>query len=235
MTPRQAQVALACFVLLATGVTYNALYMQGDAAGSRKVASEAPGKPPEDRARRGQTAKPASPVADAGKRPAAKPGAKSEIVTGALPDEAGADTIRVIQRELVQRGLGPVAVDGVMRPATRAAILAYEYDNRLPLTGEATEPLLRSLLLGAPSTEVAGSREVRSTHAEDVIKQVQRLLAARGYRPGAIDGRLSAETVEAIRSFEQAQGLLPAKGRVSAEVYARLQDNPRLNKSAEAR
>jgi peptidoglycan hydrolase-like protein with peptidoglycan-binding domain len=235
MTPRQAQVALACFVLLATGVTYNALYMQGDAADSRKVGSATSAKPPEDHARRAQTAKPGTPPAETGKRTALKPGAsKSDIVTGALPDEAGADTIRGIQRELVQRGLGPVAVDGVMRPATRAAILAYEYDNRLPLTGEATDPLLRGLLLGAPSAQVTGAREVRSSHAEDMIKQVQRLLAAKGYRPGPIDGRLSAETVEAIRSFEQAQGLVPAKGRVSAEVYVRLQDSAKL-KSAEAR
>ena len=63
---------------------------------------------------------------------------------------------------------------------------------------------------------------------------VQRLLAAKGYRPGAIDGRLNPETVEAIRSFEQAQGLVPAKGRISAEVYVRLQDTTKL-KSAEAR
>src|SRR5262245_49180643 len=224
MTPRQAQVALACFVLLATGVTYNALYMQGDAAEGRKVASEASARP-EDRARRGQTAKPAPPPTDANKRTALKPNAsKSDIVTGALPDEAGADTIRGIQRELGQRGFGPVTSDGVMRPVTRAAIMAYEYDNRLPLTGEATEALLSRLLLGAPPSEVAGAREVRSAHAEEVIRQVQRQLAAKGYRPGAIDGRLSTETVEAIRSFEQTQGISPAKGRVSAEVYVRLQD-----------
>ncbi len=89
MTPRQAQVALASFVLLATGVTYNALYMQGDAADSRRVASEASGRPPEDRARRAHSGKPTSPGADAGKRTALKPNSsKSDLVTGALRDEA---------------------------------------------------------------------------------------------------------------------------------------------------
>jgi peptidoglycan hydrolase-like protein with peptidoglycan-binding domain len=235
MTPRQAQIALASFVLLASGVTYNALYMQGDAAEGRRVASEASGRPAED-PRRAQPGKPASP-ADAAKRTALpKPGSsKSDLVTGALPEEIGADTIRGIQRELGQRGFGPVASDGVMRPVMRAAIMAYEYDNRLPLTGEANEALLGRLLLGAPSNEVPGAREVRSSHAEEMIKQVQRLLATRGYRPGAIDGRLSAETVAAIRAFEESQGLLPAKGRVSAEVYVRLHDSSAKLKSAEAR
>ena len=235
MTPRQAQVALASFVLLATGVTYNALYMQGDAADNRRAVSEASGRPPEDRGRRAQPGKPGSQAADAGKRTALKPNSsKSDLVTGALPDEAGADTIRGIQRELGQRGFGPVTTDGVMRPVTRAAIMAYEYDNRLPLTGEATEALLSRLLLGAPSNEVAGAREVRSAHAEEVIRQVQRLLAVKGYRPGPLDGRLSADTVAAIRAFEEDQGLVPAKGRVSADVYVRLQDTAKL-KSAEAR
>jgi uncharacterized protein len=51
---------------------------------------------------------------------------------------------------------------------------------------------------------------------------VQRQLAARGYRPGAADGRLSAETVAAIRTFEADQGLVP-KGRISAVLLDRLE------------
>jgi hypothetical protein len=122
-----------------------------------------------------------------------------------------------------------------MRPVTRAAILSWEYDNKLPLTGEATEALLTRLVLGAPGNEVGTSaREVQSAHAEATIKRVQRLLSANGYRPGPADGRLRSDTVEAIRAFEQDQGLAP-KGRVSAEVLARLQASTGRLKSAEAR
>jgi peptidoglycan hydrolase-like protein with peptidoglycan-binding domain len=46
---------------------------------------------------------------------------------------------------------------------------------------------------------------------------------------------MSAETAAAIRSFEESQGLHPAKGRVSAEVYLRLQDTSSKLKSAEVR
>jgi peptidoglycan hydrolase-like protein with peptidoglycan-binding domain len=184
----------------------------------------------------GRAGKPSNP-ADASKRPALQKAgsSKSDLVTGALPDEAGADTIRGIQRELGQRGFGPLTADGIMRPVTRAAIMAYEHDQGLPLTGQATEALMRRILFGAPPEEVSRAGEIRSALAEDIVKQVQRLLAARGYRPGPIDGRMSAETAAAIRSFEESQGLHPAKGRVSAEVYLRLQDTSSKLKSAEVR
>jgi peptidoglycan hydrolase-like protein with peptidoglycan-binding domain len=235
VTLRQAQVALLSFVLLAGGVTYNALYMQDDALGNRRTASETTSRPPEDLTRRAQvppTGKASQ--ADAGKRTAPKSNSgKSEVVTGALPDQVSADTIRSIQRELGVRGFGPVPSDGVLLPITRAAIMAYEYDHRLPLTGEATEALLARLTLGVPAaSNASGAGEVRSAQAEAVIKQVQRLLVAHGYRPGSVDGRFGPETVAAIRAFEHDQGLAPAKGRVSAEVLTRLLESSAKLKAA---
>jgi peptidoglycan hydrolase-like protein with peptidoglycan-binding domain len=67
-----------------------------------------------------------------------------------------------------------------------------------------------------------GDIEVRSPHAEAIVKQVQQALIGRGYRAGAVDGQLSADTVAAIRTYETDQGLVP-KGRISAEVLERLQ------------
>src|SRR5262249_55037517 len=149
----------------------NALYMQGDVAG-RHMAGEfrTPGKPAT-----GPSAKRA-PAEQSTKRTALlKPdSAKRAEAPEPLADEAGADTIRAIQRELDQRGFGPVASDGVMRPATRAAIMSYEHDNRLPLTGLASEVLLTRLVLGAPATnEPSGSGQVQSPQAEALVKQVQ--------------------------------------------------------------
>ncbi|NJO33714.1 MAG: peptidoglycan-binding protein [Rhodospirillales bacterium] len=159
---------------------------------------------------------------------------KTSDTSEVLQDEAGADTIRAIQRELNERGFGPVAGDGIMRPVVRAAIMAYEHDNRLALTGEATEALLTRLVLGAPADNAPSSAgEVQSPHAEAIIKQMQRLLAAVGYRPGPADGRLHADMTTAIRAFEQDQGLSP-KGRVSAEVLSRLQTSASRLRAAEA-
>jgi peptidoglycan hydrolase-like protein with peptidoglycan-binding domain len=136
---------------------------------------------------------------------------------------ADTETVRAVQAELNRRGYGPLAADGVMRPAARAAVMAFEHEHRLPLTGEASQELLKQILFGAPpATGAAGPPEVRSPQAQGVIRDVQRQLAARGYRPGAADGRLSAETVAAIRTFEADQGLVP-KGRISAVLLDRLE------------
>ena len=235
MTPRQARIALSTFVLLAAGVVYNALYMQSDAASAR-IAGEAT-RPALTSPR--ATAQPPvrTRAAQGTKRTALlKPdSANANDTPEDLPDAAGVDTIRAIQRELSQRGFGPLASDGIMRLVTRAAIMSYEHDNRLPYTAEATEGLLTRLVLGASAINPpAGAGEVQSPHAEATIKQVQRLLAAGGYRPGLADGRLRVETAAAIRAFEQDQGLAP-KGRISADVVVRLQNSATRLKAAEAR
>jgi peptidoglycan hydrolase-like protein with peptidoglycan-binding domain len=135
-------------------------------------------------------------------------------------DAAGPDTIRAIQRELRQKGYGNLASDGTLRPQTRAAIMAYEYDNGLVLTGQASEGLLTRILFGgSPVAEPAG--KVGSAEAAELVRLVQQSLAALGYQPGPADGQLKAETVRAIREFEMDKGLVP-KGRVSAELMAQL-------------
>ena len=234
MTPRQARIALSTFVLLAAGVAYNALYLQSDAASTKLAGEAVRPAPPTPRATAQPTAR--TRAAQGTKRTAQlKPdSANANDMPEDLPGEAGADTVRAIQRELNQRGFGPLASDGTMRLVTRAAIMSYEHDNRLPYTAEATEGLLTRLVLGAPAINPpTGAGEVKSPHAEATIKQVQRMLAAGGYRPGSADGRLGAETVAAIRAFEQDQGLAP-KGRISAEVVVRLQTSATRLKAAEA-
>jgi peptidoglycan hydrolase-like protein with peptidoglycan-binding domain len=224
MTPRQARVALVVFMLLSGAVAYNALYLQADGAPGRRLASEVP-----DAAR-----------APGSTRAAARPQTASKAPDQRVSSVAGdpsPDTIRAIQRELNQRGYGPVSADGVMRPVTRAAIMSFEQDSKLPLTGEASDALLARLVLGGSGTErqaVANAGQVQSQHAEDTIRQVQRMLTANGYRPGPADGKLGNATIEAIRAFEQDQGLQP-KGRVSAEVVSRLQTSTSKLKSAEVR
>jgi peptidoglycan hydrolase-like protein with peptidoglycan-binding domain len=218
MTPRQARVALVTFMAIASGVAYNALYLQDGPAPGRRVASDTT---PSGTVRVGQA------TAQSGKT----------AVTAKSPGrDASAEIVRAIQRELNQRGYGPLVDDGVVRPVTRAAIMSFEQDNRLPLTGAATEAVLARLVLGASTDgaqRVAVAGQVQSPQAEETIRHMQRLLAANGYRPGPADGRLGSDTVEAIRAFEKDQGL-PVKGRVSAEVLARLQTSASKLRAAEA-
>ena len=272
MTPRQARVALGAFVLLAAGVTGNALYLQGS---PDRVAAKPPTPPPAVRpepqrspSRSGETrgetkgetkagkaaqhssaapSKAAEPKiaepdsADASRDAAPPKGAQAlkvrtvrvATIGEAPPAEAGAsptanadadaDTVHAVQSELNRRGYGPLAADGVMRPAARAAIMAFEHEHRLPLTGEASQELLKQLVFGAPPPAgAAGPPEVRTPQAQAVVRDVQRQLAARGYHPGPADGRLSAETIAAIRTFEADQGLVP-KGRISVALLDRLE------------
>lgn len=139
--------------------------------------------------------------------------------------EGDPETIRAVQRELSMRGYGPLNADGVPGLVTRAAIMAFEHDSRVPLTGEATEKVLAHLLLGASGATAqvdnASAGRIRTAHAEIVMRTVQQSLSALGYNVGRIDGRAGDETDRAIREFEGDEGLEP-KGRVSAEVFSRL-------------
>jgi peptidoglycan hydrolase-like protein with peptidoglycan-binding domain len=247
MTPRQARVALAGFVLLAAGVTSNALYFQGGAhrAADKAAAPSPPKTEPRQQptipkpSKAGKTAAPTEvapePVKGAPEPVKSNPepvkstqALKVRMVRVATiaeppPEAVDAGTVRAVQNELNRRGYGPVAADGVMRPAARAAIMAFEHEHNLALTGEASQELLKHLVIGVPApAETTGPPEVASAHAQALVKDVQRLLSARGYRPGAVNGRLSAETVTALRAFEADQGMVP-KGRISVAVLERLQ------------
>jgi peptidoglycan hydrolase-like protein with peptidoglycan-binding domain len=141
--------------------------------------------------------------------------------TGPIPEDA-ADVTRAVQRELQIRGYETGGVDGVAGLMTRAAVMGFEYDHGLVLTGRPSQALLRRILMGGG--EVRAKRigsEGQTADARDVIRSVQKSLAKLGYKPGRIDGRLTPETARAIREFEVDQAL-PESGRVSGPLVARL-------------
>lgn len=131
--------------------------------------------------------------------------------------------IKGIQRELASRGYEAGVQDGVAGLMTRAAVMAYEHDHNLPLTGEPDDELLNMIVLGSagpgPRARPVGTR--RPTHAITVIRHVQKALKERGQDPGQTDGRLVPQTATAIRAFEKAHGLKET-GRISGELVGRL-------------
>ena len=132
-------------------------------------------------------------------------------------------TVRALQRELTGRGYDPGPADGNIGLLTHAAIMAYEHDEGLTLTGEPSERLLRRMILGASLEDEqprAGARGDGDT-AERLVKGVQRALASLKYAPGQADGVMTEETARAIREFEMDQGLVPM-GRVSGRLIIRL-------------
>lgn len=73
------------------------------------------------------------------------------LAVGSAPADDRALRVRAVQAALERRGFGPLAVDGIMGPATAAAIRAFERRAGLPETGTVTPALLRALDLADPA------------------------------------------------------------------------------------
>ena len=250
MTPTQSRMVLGLGLALVAGVGVNATVLQSDPKATAQTRQTLERAEAERRRRLAldvatDTAVPAPKLRDGGQRvvdaefqrlPTREEtavrfarlktdSARPETLPHAPDAEGPAETVRAVQRELSARNYGPLAANGIPGQPTRAAIMAFEHDNRLALTGEATEALLKRILLGGSGDRSAESGRdhgrVRSVHAEQMIRTIQQSLATLNYPPGRVDGRVGDETERAIREFEIDQGLVPT-GRISAELFARI-------------
>lgn len=226
MSRLQLRFGLLSFLVLAVGVAGNLMLMQsagrtaasrGD--GERKAAAVAFER---ERQLSLEVVKGSVPGSGAASAVAKAGSVRPEAVVA----EAGAgdhvETTRAIQRELQQRGYLSGAADGVPGLVTRAAIMAYEHDNGLPLTAEPSEDLLKRILLGASAlpAKPATGKEKR-VQAEMLVRTVQQALSGLGYNTGKVDGRLTDDTSRAIRDFESDNGM-PDTGRISSQLVAKL-------------
>ena len=136
--------------------------------------------------------------------------------------------VRAVQRELTSRGYEPGPVDGVEGLKTKAAIMAFQVDQRILVSGRSSEALLRRIVLGGS----AGSGSETNSHGDienrrQVILTVQSLLKKRGYSPGSRNGLMTATTRDAIKAFERYSGLVPT-GRVSGRLIGKLSYTPEI-------
>lgn len=220
MSANTLRIGLVAFTVLAAAAVTNMVMLQPSsgrraaakpnrAVGVSEIRPDAATLRPEERAPLQQIAK-------------AEP--KPEATASAMAATSTQDVTRAIQRELKERGYEAGVADGQPGLMTRAAIMAYEHDRNLNLTGEPTPQLLKQILLNtnpvsAVSRPAAGQEQ--SMHATQVIRTVQQSLVTLGYLPGKVDGRMGDDTVRAIREFELDQGLHET-GRVSGQLVARL-------------
>lgn len=134
--------------------------------------------------------------------------------------------VRAVQRELAVRGFDVGAEDGKLSDKTKAAISAYEKSHGLPVTGVATDELLRHILLGAglqPANETGSvSDNIRGVTKESLkVKAVQKTLADLGYAPGPVDGALGDVTKRAIIAFQRDRKISET-GRITPALLAEL-------------
>lgn len=63
----------------------------------------------------------------------------------------------------------------------------------------------------------ASSSQATSGQSKSQISEVQQALKAKGYDPGSTDGVMGSQTQEALRKFQQANGL-PVTGNIDAQT-----------------
>lgn len=220
MTSAELKIASATFVVLTTSVAINMFALQEQRGSAIETSSLG--------------ARAATPAAgwEMSGAVGTTTSAASPPTTGPTPEAAGImvpvtnnmpDVVRGVQRELNARGYEAGQPDGVIGLVTRAAIMAYEQDYGLPLTGSPTQDLLSRIVLGSSAPQPTKPLGNRTTgrEAEAVIRNVKQQLSARGYTPGKIDGTPSEPLARAIREFEIDQKL-PETGRISAPLVSRL-------------
>jgi peptidoglycan hydrolase-like protein with peptidoglycan-binding domain len=201
------------FLGLTGSIIYNALYLQ-DLHGTAVVVAGS----------RQGVSKPAT--------PSPVELAKLPPVSTDLPPlepEEGAPQllVRAVQRELATRGFEGGPTDGRPSDKTTAAISAYEKAHGLPVTGVATDELLRHILLGdgvqpgGATGSVTGDNAVANAKRGSNVKAVQQVLADLGYAPGPVDGAVGEATTRAVNAFQHDRKIAET-GRITPELLREL-------------
>ncbi len=197
---------LLAFVAMSAAIAYNAVYLQ---------TGPHPSPMTNDRL--------ASP-GRSDKLPTATPGTSRELSPPALTTASlpRSQTIEAVQRRLVENGYEPGPVDGVQGQMTMAAIMAYQHDHDLPVTGLASSQLLKNMILGGSVGGSSGSELVSPPEEMTLlVRMIQKTLADLDYKPGPIDGLLGNATRSAIKKFERDRKLT-VSGRISGQLLQEL-------------
>ena len=206
-----ARLLFLAFIGLTGSIIYNALYLQDahNSAGGPTSRQEWPASPqPSELAKLPPVSTDLPPL-----EPAAG-GAKL--------------VVRAVQRELAARGFDVGPADGKQSDKTRAAISAYEKAHDLPVTGAATDELLRHILLGdraqpgGATGSVTGKAAAANGGDASSVKAVQQVLANLGYSPGPVDGAMGDATSRAISAFQHDRKI-PETGRITSELLDELE------------
>jgi peptidoglycan hydrolase-like protein with peptidoglycan-binding domain len=201
-----ARLVFLAFVGLTGAIIYNALYLQ-DLPGSN-------------------IAKPVPQTADAPVELTRTPPVKTDLPPLEVEEGAPQLVVRAVQRELAARGFDVGAEDGRLSDKTKAAISTYEKDHNLPVTGVATDELLRHILLGDSSQPASATGSVSDKTGglskEDLpVKAVQKVLADLGYAPGPVDGAVGESTKRAIIAFQRDRKVATT-GRITPALLTEL-------------
>jgi peptidoglycan hydrolase-like protein with peptidoglycan-binding domain len=128
-------------------------------------------------------------------------------------------TIRKAQETLNARGFKAGPANGVLGDSTATALRAFQKSENLAVTGRLNPRTLRNLGIDESPASAGASRGADASSG--TLREVQRKLAERGYRPGAADGVIGRSTRTALMEFQRAQNL-PVTGRADRQTLASL-------------
>lgn len=129
-------------------------------------------------------------------------------------------TIRKVEETLNARGFKAGPVDGTLDETTRTALRAFQKSETIQVTGNLNPRTLERLGID-DNTASAGSSQRGTEPSSATIREVQRQLASRGYKPGSADGVLGRTTRTALTEFQRKENL-PQTGRPDRATLAAL-------------
>lgn len=129
---------------------------------------------------------------------------------------SSAATIRETKEELQAHGYASGTLNGILDPATREAIRAYQSDAGLVVTGEVTPELLAHLRQS--DIRYGGSAD------SQLVLSIEDQLQRHGYAAGSVDGVIDTRTRDAIRAY-QADAGIAITGQADAPLLAHLQSS----------
>ena len=121
--------------------------------------------------------------------------------------------VYALQQRLIQLRYLDGVPDGVFGQETRDALIAYQKANGLTADGEtgaATWRKLNGSSRAASASATAAPASTATLHegeSGEAVYAMQARLFELGYFSGRVDGRYGAETTEAVKAFQRANGL----------------------------
>lgn len=140
-------------------------------------------------------------------------------------------TVRMIQQALNQAGYEAGEVDGQWGQKTQAAMKNWQQAQGLEPTGNVNGQSLQALGVSFGGQGQGGDQQLAQETsagqgtelyvAPSTVRQIEQALNQQGYDAGDVDGQWNQEAQQALRNFEQAQGLEPT-GNINTQVLAAL-------------
>ena len=122
--------------------------------------------------------------------------------------------VYALQERLIELHYLTGVADGVFGAETQAALIAFQKNNGLTADGNAGSSTLKKLAGSCkaatrttPTPVPSGTVTLREGDEGENVYILQAYLFELGYYTGRIDGRFSAETTEAVKAFQRANGL----------------------------